>query len=65
MLLLSVADFFSKLTFFSKISFRDIISVSNGLDPYLGPNCLQRLVIASKQGVNDNLCSDFFTNSFL
>ena len=51
MLLLSSADFFSKLTF-SKNSFRNTIRVSNGLDPDkdrravgpdLGPNCLQRL----------------------
>ena len=48
--LLSSADFFSKLTFF-KHSFRNAIRVSNGLDPDqdqrsvgpdLGPNCLQR-----------------------
>ena len=51
MLLLSSADFFSKLTF-SKKSFRNIIRLSNGLDPdqdrhFVGPdlgtNCLQRL----------------------
>ena len=51
MLLLLSADFFSKLTF-SKISYRNIIRVSNSLDPDqdrqcvspdLGPNCLQRL----------------------
>ena len=50
MLLLSSADFFSKLTF-SKDSFRNTIRMSNSLDsdqdphsvgPDLGPNCLQR-----------------------
>ena len=30
------------------MSFRDIISVSNGLDPYLGPKCLQRLSADNK-----------------
>ena len=43
---------FFKINFFSKISLRDTIRVSNGLDPDhdqhsvstdLGPNCLQRL----------------------
>ena len=51
MLLMSSADFFSKLTV-SKNSFRNTIRVSNGLDPDqnrhsvgpdLGLNCLQRL----------------------
>ena len=51
MLMLSSADFFSKL-FFSQNSFRNTIRVSNSLDPYqdqhsvdpdLGPDCLQRL----------------------
>ena len=51
MLLLSSADFFSK-SFFSSNSFRNIIRVSNSLDPDqarqfvgpdLGPNCFQRL----------------------
>ena len=31
------ACFFSKLTFFFKISFKNTIRVSNGLDPDLGP----------------------------
>ena len=56
MLLLSPADFFSKLTF-SKKSFRNTIRVSNGLDPDqdqrsvgpdLGPNCLQRFTADEK-----------------
>ena len=51
MLLLSSADFFSKLTF-SKKYFMNTIRVTNGLDtdqdrhsvgPDLGPNFLQRL----------------------
>ena len=51
LLLLSSADFFSKLTF-SKSSFRDTIRVANGLlpnqdrrsvGPDLCPSCLQRL----------------------
>ena len=51
MLLLSSAEFFSKLPF-QKNSFRNTIRVSNGLDrdqerhsvcPDLGPNCLQWL----------------------
>ena len=51
MILLSSADFFQNLLF-SKNSFRNTISVSNGLDPDqdrhfvspdLGPNCLQKL----------------------
>ena len=54
--LLSSADFFSKLTF-SKKNFRNIIRVSNGLDPDqdrhsvgpdLGPNCLQMLLADGK-----------------
>ena len=58
MLLLSSADFFSKLIF-SKNYFRNIIRVlvSNCLDPDqdrhsvgpdLGPNCLQRLLAYGK-----------------
>ena len=57
---LSSADFFlSKLTF-SKISFREAIRVSNGLDPDqdrhsvgpdLDPNCLQRLSAVDKSPV--------------
>ena len=56
--LLSSADFFSKLTF-SRNNFRNIIGVTNCLDPdqnrhsigrVLGPNCLQR-VVASKERV--------------
>ena len=52
MLLLLSADFFFKIIFFSKNSFRNTIRVSNSLDsdcdlcsvcPDLGPNCLQRL----------------------
>ena len=55
MLLLSSADFFSKLTF-SKYSFWNAIRVSNGLDPdqdrhFVGPdlglNCLQRPNVAA------------------
>ena len=48
MLLLSFADFF-KNELFSEMNFSfqkilsGTISVSNGLDSYLGPNCLQRL----------------------
>ena len=58
MLLLSSADFLSKLTF-SKNSFRNIIRVSNGLNPDqdrhsvgpdLDPNCLQRLSVDDKGG---------------
>ena len=50
---LTSADFFSK-SIFSKNSFRNIIRVSNSLDPDqaqlyvgpdLGPNCLQRLSV--------------------
>ena len=50
MLLLSSADFFSKVTI-SKNSFRNTIRVSNSLDPDqdrrsvgpdLGPNCVER-----------------------
>ena len=56
MILVSSADFFSKLTF-SKNSFRNTIRVSNSLDPDqdlhsvgpdLGPNCLQRLLADDK-----------------
>ena len=54
--MLSSADFFSKLTFL-KNSFRNIISLSNSLDPDqdghpvspdLGRNCLQRLSVEDK-----------------
>ena len=57
MLLMSSADFFSKLTFL-KSSFRNI-RVSNRLDPDqdqcsvgsdLGPNCLQELSADDKSG---------------
>ena len=54
-LLLSSADFFSKLTF-SKNSFRNTIRVSKCLNPYqddsvgpdLGPNCLHSLYADKK-----------------
>ena len=48
-------NFFSKLTFFSKDSLRNITEVSDSLDPDqarqivgpdLGPNCLQSLLAA-------------------
>ena len=57
MLLLSSADFFSKLTF-SKNSFRNAIGSSNNLDPDqdrlsvgldLGPNCSPRLYSSRQQ----------------
>ena len=57
MLLLSPADFFSKLTFL-KNSFRNTIRVLNSLDqdqdrhfvgPDLGPNSLQRLSVDDKK----------------
>ena len=61
MLLLSSADFFSKLTF-SENSSQNTVRVSTSLDPDqdrhsvspdLGPNSLQRLsAAASKEGVN-------------
>ena len=57
MLLLPSADFFQNI-FFSKHSFMNTIRVSNGLDQDqdrrsvrsdLGPNCLQRLSVATSK----------------
>ena len=57
MLMLSSADFFFKFNSFKR-SFRNSIGMSNGLDPDqdrhvvgpdLGPNCLQRLSLISRQ----------------
>ena len=62
MLSLSPVYFFSK-SLFQKKSFRNTIRVSNGLDPGLGPNCLQTLsaydkkIVACKEQLKNHASS--------
>ena len=48
MFLVSSSNFFSKLTFSKKISFRNVIRMSNGLEPVLCPISLQMLCADDK-----------------